>query len=200
MKTTNSLPYLVPADKASNNIIIICKTLYLSVLYKELGINSLQNSETYTLCNKSPDDIIKKHQKFLSRNGMLITPLHLDLPLIYWIPKLHKSPYKARFIAGSKKCTTKNLSGLLTRALQRVKHQHDLYCQAIYRNTGINRMWILKNSQLLISDLHDKHIKKVSSISTWDFSTLYTTIPHKQLKKLEPCEWQRKSPFTNVCQ
>ena len=28
------------------------------------------------------------------------------LPTMYWIPKLHKTPYKARFIANSSSCTT----------------------------------------------------------------------------------------------
>ena len=30
------------------------------------------------------------------------------------LPKLHKNPYGARFIAASNKCTTKQLSSLLT--------------------------------------------------------------------------------------
>ena len=32
------------------------------------------------------------------------------LPQIYWTPKLHKTPYKAKFIAGSSSCTTNKLS------------------------------------------------------------------------------------------
>ena len=28
------------------------------------------------------------------------------LPTMYWLPKLHKRPYKARFIASSTSCTT----------------------------------------------------------------------------------------------
>ncbi len=38
-----------------------------------------------------------------------------DLPKLYWIPNMHKTPYKSRFIAGSKNCTTKPVSSLLTR-------------------------------------------------------------------------------------
>jgi hypothetical protein len=30
-----------------------------------------------------------------------------DLPYLYWIPKLHKTPYKERYIAGSSTCSTK---------------------------------------------------------------------------------------------
>ena len=32
---------------------------------------------------------------------------------IYWLPKRHKRPYKARFIANSSSCTTTELSKLL---------------------------------------------------------------------------------------
>ena len=28
------------------------------------------------------------------------------VPTLYWLPKLHKNPYKARFIANSSSCTT----------------------------------------------------------------------------------------------
>jgi hypothetical protein len=31
-----------------------------------------------------------------------------DLPYLYWIPKLHKTPYKERYIAGSSTCSTKD--------------------------------------------------------------------------------------------
>ena len=46
----------------------------------------------------------------------------------------------------------------------------------------INQMWILINSKELLEHLKSKAISKVSSIKTVDFSTLYTTIPHEQLK------------------
>ena len=45
------------------------------------------------------------------------------LPTLYWLPKLHKRPYKARFIANSSSCTTTVLSKLLTSCLTAVK-QH----------------------------------------------------------------------------
>ena len=44
------------------------------------------------------------------------------LPTMYWLPKLHKTPYKARFIANSSSCTTTELSKLLTWCLTAVKN------------------------------------------------------------------------------
>ena len=45
----------------------------------------------------------------------------VDLPCVYWIPKLHKIPYKQRLIAGSPSCSTKELSIRLTKILSAVK-------------------------------------------------------------------------------
>ena len=39
------------------------------------------------------------------------------VPTLYWLPKLHKKPYKARFIANSSSCMTTELSKLLTSCL-----------------------------------------------------------------------------------
>ena len=46
---------------------------------------------------------------------------HSKLPAIYWLPKLHKRPYKSRFIANSGSCTTTELSILLTSCLTAIK-------------------------------------------------------------------------------
>ena len=100
---------------------------------------------------------------------------------MYWLPKLHKDPYKSRFIAASSKCTTKHLSVLLTKGLERVQEYFMNRCNTIYKNSGINGMWILKNSQSLLQSLKSNHINIYKNISTWDFSTLYTTIPHSDL-------------------
>ena len=43
-------------------------------------------------------------------------------------------------------------------------------------------MWILKNSTNLLSSLGHLGVHKAISIQTFDFSTLYTSIPHDLLK------------------
>ena len=43
------------------------------------------------------------------------------LPTVYWLHKLHKRLYKARFIANSNSCTTTELSKLLNYCLTAVK-------------------------------------------------------------------------------
>ena len=56
------------------------------------------------------------------------------------------------------------------------------YCETAYSRSGFNQMWILKNSKTLLENLESKSLKSVPSIKSYDFSTLYTTIPHSKLK------------------
>ena len=42
--------------------------------------------------------------------------------MLYWLPKLHKQPYKLRFIANSSACTTTELSFLLTSCITAIKN------------------------------------------------------------------------------
>ena len=105
-----------------------------------------------------------------------------DLPYLYWIPKLHKTPYKERYIAGSSTCSTKDLSIHLTKIMSAVKEGQQKYCESVYSRSGINHMWILKNSKDLLDNRKSISFSQVSSIKTFDFSTLYTTLPHDKLK------------------
>ena len=43
-------------------------------------------------------------------------------------------------------------------------------------------MWILKNSKELLEHLKPPNFNNITSIKSFDFSTLYTTIPHDKLK------------------
>ena len=43
-------------------------------------------------------------------------------------------------------------------------------------------MWILKKTKELLDNLNAQSLHSVNSIKSFDFSTLYTTIPHDKLK------------------
>ena len=47
---------------------------------------------------------------------------------------------------------------------------------------GVNNMWILKNLTSLLSSLDQLDVCTATSVQTFDFSTLYTSIPHDLLK------------------
>ena len=114
----------VPADKAPNNIIIICKRYYIETLIKELGLDNCSTPagiSTCTSCQMSSEDIVNTHDTFMKFLGIELSDDDKRLPYLYWTPKLHKSPVKHRFIAGSSKCTSKQLSSLLTKILTVIK-------------------------------------------------------------------------------
>ena len=174
---------VVPADKAPNNIVFICKSHYIDCLVKELGIDNSLGNPTYTSTTLTKEEILDNHRSVLSSFGISTKDEELDLPHLYWIPKLHKCPYKQRYIAGSAKCSTKPLSKLLTSILSAVKDGLQSYCDTCYSRNGVNQMWILKNSKDLLDHIQSRSLSSCKSIKTFDFSTLYTTIPHSKLKE-----------------
>ena len=53
---------LVPADKAGNNIIFVCKYYYVKTLMEELGINSSTTiNSTYESQDVTADEVIRNH-------------------------------------------------------------------------------------------------------------------------------------------
>ena len=130
----------------------------------------------------SSEDIVSAHDTFMKSLGIELSDDDKRLTFLYWTPKLHKSPVKHCFIAGSSKCTTKQLSSLLTKILTVIKTGLEKYCSVKTSHTGINNMWMLTNSPNLPSSLAHLGVCKATSIQTFDFSTLYTSIPHDLLK------------------
>ena len=174
---------IVPADKAGNNIIFVCKYFYIKTLMNELGIESTSNANaTYEAQYDTPDEVIKKHSETMEKEFKIkLTDEEEKLPQMYWIPKLHKKPYKARFIAGSSSYTTTRLFKLITSCFKLVKSHCISYCKTIYDRTGVYAMWIINNSLDVIQMIGRKQFQ-ATSVTTWDFSTLYTSIPHEKLK------------------
>ena len=121
------------------------------------------------------------------------------LPTMYWLPKLHKTPYKARFIANSSSCTTTELSKLLTSCLTAVKNHVIRYCEKVYERSGKNLFWSIKTSGEVLNKLKSRGFR-ATSLSTYDFSTLYTSLPHNLIKEklINLIEWTFKregSPY-----
>ena len=86
--------------------------------------------------------VVNKHCSDIdTKFAVGITESQEKLPTFYWLPKLHKRPYKARFIY----------------------------------------FWSIKNSTEILNKLKTKGFQ-ASNISTYDFSTLYTTLPHNLIR------------------
>ena len=101
---------------------------------------------------------------------------------MYWLPKLHKRPYKARFIANSSSCTTTELSKLLTSCLTAVKNHVVRYCEKVYKRSSKICFGQLKSSGEILNKLKSRGFR-ATSLSTYDFSTLYTILPYNLIKE-----------------
>ena len=106
LSTLHDKYVVIPADKASNNIVFVCKNYYIECLIKELGLNNSTCNPTYTRSTLTKEEILENHKSVLPSFGINIKKEDESLPSLYWIPKLHKIPYKERYIAGSSKCST----------------------------------------------------------------------------------------------
>ena len=169
---------LVPADKAANNVILVCKKYYLDVVLKEL-----ESTNTYQEVHSDCSSVVSRHLKYMVQNDIFVQEQQEHLPSFYWLPKLHKNPYGARFIAASNKCTTKQLSSLLTSCFKTILIHYKQYCSGIYKNTGVNCFWIIDNSMEVLDRLRNiNRTSRAKSFYSFDFSTLYTNILHEALK------------------
>ena len=114
--------------------------------------------------------------------GLFVDEDHSKLPTLYWLPKLYKRPYKSRFIAYSSASTTTELSILLTSCPTAIKNHVIKYCTTVYERNGKKLYWSIKNSGEILSKLKSRGFL-ASGLSTYDFSTLYTTLPHNLIKE-----------------
>ena len=98
------------------------------------------------------------------------------LPTMYRFPELNKRPYTARFIANSSACTTTELSKLLTSCLTAIKI-HVISSVGRCKNGQEKLFWSIKNSTEVLGELKSREFS-ASSLSKYDFATLYTILPH----------------------
>ena len=122
------------------------------------------------------------HRSVLTSLGIQANSEELDLPYNYWIPNMHKNQYKHRFIAVNRSVWpslypfySQNCLHLLSKVFRRTARQPSQEMGSI--RCGSSRIqknyWIILNLQISTF---------ITNIKSLDFSTLYTTIPHLNLK------------------
>ena len=101
------------------------------------------------------------------------------VPLIYWIPKMHKTQIGSRFIAGSKICSIKPLSKHFSKALKLILSHMKVYSDKVFERSNLHYYWILENSLQFMGKIKNGNIHHMQ---TFDFSTLYTASPHFEIR------------------
>ena len=157
---------LVPADKAANNVVVVWRLHYINTLKQELS-----GTKTYKETSEEKKSVVNGHCNHLALTFSVcvcVKERQDKLPTMYWLPKLHKRPYKARFIANSSSCNTTELSKLLTSCLTAVKNHVIRYCEKVYERSGKNLFRSIKNSGEVLNKVKSRGFR-ATSLSTYDF-------------------------------
>ena len=100
----------------------------------EVWKGELNSTSTYVPTQLTKDQLLVHHINTLTKINVKIDKC--ELPTFYWLPKLHKRPYKSRFISNSSHCSTTILSKHITFALTSVE-DHVLKYSA-FSNSNVN--------------------------------------------------------------
>ena len=60
-----------------------------------------------------------------------------------------------------------------------ILHHMKNYNKTVFERTGLNHFWILDNS---LEFLEKMKSERINHMETYDFSTLYTALPHREIK------------------
>ena len=109
---------------------------------------------------------------------------------ILLLAKVYKNAFKSRFISNSSHCSTTILSKYIISALTAVKDNVIKHCEPAFSKRNVNYFWAMKNSSEVIEKLR-MHDFQGSQVSSFDFSTLYTSLLHYLIKAklLSPVNW-----------
>ena len=128
-----------------------CKHFNIEVLIKELGIDPYgvsNNRDAYNMHEFNDQVIINEHSEFLQEHFKLkVSHDNKVLPSIYWIPKLHKSPTKARFIIAFRISSLKPLNKSISSAFKVMYQFVQNYSNKFRYFSGLNAFWTVLNSK-----------------------------------------------------
>ena len=123
-------------------------------------------------------DVAKLSKKF----GLNVPEESKRLPHIYWLPKLHKNPVKFRVIIAAPNCSVKPLSQAITKIFKLFYRQIEKYNAKSYYFSYVKTFWIIQDNENVINSIKKLNKRNaLRSMATFDFSTLYTKIPHEKL-------------------
>ena len=163
----------IPIDKAAQNVCIICKKYYIEVISKEV-----EESDTFRMVSNDKNQKCRDIKRSYTGN----CNLQDNLPTLYATAKMHKVPPKFRFITSARDTMFSNISIAISKGLQLLLNTAKSSFKYQIKELD-NCIFIIDNRDKVVQFMDQSNQKQgKKSISTWDFSTLYTKIPHDKLK------------------
>jgi hypothetical protein len=122
--------------------------------------------------------IINAHEKLAKTFRIQLDENDKCIPILHAVPKMHKTPYKFRFIAGARNSSMKNVSKLVQRALIFLRGHFRNYCRIAKSRGNKGLYWAIDGSIQTVNDMKSIKVKKNTTIFTADFASLFTNLPH----------------------
>ena len=142
-RTVPRIRHFVPLPLGFFVIVSHCLTILTIFPTQEFVGQSHDQNQTLPLGQASPRQNKQSYRFFCISKKSVLSSFGIDtnddelyFPYIYWFPKMHKNPYKCRFMADSAKCSTKSLSILLTKLLTHIKQGLQSFCETAYSRNG----------------------------------------------------------------
>ena len=105
----------------------------MAVLKSELNYTS---AHVHVPAALTKDKLLLRHIDSRTKSNFKIDKI--DLPTFYLFPKLHKNPYKSRFISNSSHCSTTFLYKHIISPLTAVKDRAVKYSETAFGNSNVN--------------------------------------------------------------
>ena len=101
---------------------------------------------------------------------MNITELDKSLPIMYWLPKILKTPVGARFIVASYYCSTNPLSNTISKIFKMIFNTVEIFHKKGFFYSDCKKFWVVQNSFPIATMLN-----KMSRIKSISILTLLLT-------------------------
>ena len=98
---------------------------------------------------------------------------------------MYKTSLGTKFIVASNYCNTKLLSDTTPKLFKMIFNALESFHNQRFCHSGCEKFWVVQNAFPIATKLNKINVKKkTKSISAYEFSILYTTIPDKLLLKV----------------
>lgn len=137
-------------------------------------VTEITSNNTYEVSSLTYTDIKDIFLKVYNEYKILTS--FNKIAFVYAIPKFHKTPITFRFITSTVDSISKELSIILNKLLDKLFNKIQLQCSST---------WIINNNHKVLEAIEECNnstgFPGNFMLSTFDFSTLYTTLPHYDL-------------------
>ena len=159
-----------------------CIYFYLLSIENELA-NNFEHVN-----NLTKDDIVNTHKQFCNDNDIKFDEKLTKLPFLYATAKQHKIPAKFRFISSTVGASVKQVCVALKHILKCVQDQVISRCKYfdhVKHKFKVKSCFIINNNAPVRESIFKLNSlpKPNTNLSSFDFDTLYTSLPHDKIKE-----------------